>query len=299
MEGEIDFDQIKRSISLSEVLLRHGIHVPPRSKYRIPCPIHGGDNWSSFAIDDEKGLYHCFKCEAGGDVVNLFAELEGITVIEAGKRLVSEFNIKSLGGSQSFQEAWNEVKKWEPKESMPIIELPPSEPLNGYRRFSKEAIDHYGLRLVPTGVLIPFKDENGRLVGYAVRQINLEPKYKNSTGLKKADILYGLYQNLDAIKRRRYVFICEGQFSAIRVWDYGCHNVVATLGADMSPTQARLLAPYVEKIIVLYDGDQKGMESAQKIKENYSSLYRVEIITLPDGQDPDTADLKVLIRNGE
>ena len=294
MEGEIDFDQIKRSISLSEVLLRHGIHVPPRSKYRIPCPIHGGDNWSSFAIDDEKGLYHCFKCEAGGDVVNLFAELEGITVIEAGKRLVSEFNIKSLGGSQSFQEAWNEVKKWEPKESMPIIELPPSEPLNGYRRFSKEAIDHYGLRLVPTGVLIPFKDENGRLVGYAVRQINLEPKYKNSTGLKKADILYGFSENRFDILNKHTAIICEGQFSAIRVWQSGHKNVVATLGATLSPSQANLLGYYANTLIILYDGDSTGRNGAAKIKEMYSSIFNIKVINLPEGQDPDVADLGII-----
>src|SRR5665213_1484003 len=190
MEGEIDFDQIKRSISLSEVLLRHGIHVPSRSKYRIPCPIHGGSN-PNFAIDEEKQLYHCFQCEAGGDVVNLFAELEGITVIEAATRLTTEFNIVSLGGSQGFQEAWNEVKKWEPKGPLPEIELPPNTPLSAYRRFSFEAIQHFELALVPEGVLIPCRDINGRMVGYSVKMTKGQPKYMNSVGFQKSMILYG------------------------------------------------------------------------------------------------------------
>ena len=302
---EIDFEAIKRTISLSEVLLSHGIHVPHRIKYRISCPLHGGDG-PNFAVDEDRGLYHCFKCEAGGDVVTLLSELDSISIIEAGRRLTSEYKITSLGGSRSFQEAWNEVKKWEPKGPLPEIELPPNTQLTSYRGFSFEALLHFGLRLHRAGILIPCRDASGRMVGYSIRQTSTQPKYLNSTDFKKSEVLYGLYQNLDAIKRRRIAIICEGQFSAIRVWDSGYHNVVATLGATMSPAQARLLAPYVEKVVVLYDGDypdpktgkRKGEEGAKKIQEMYTALFRVEIKTLPEGEDPDTADLRIL-NNGE
>ena len=290
--SEIDFDSIKRVVSLSEILAKY-VRVPNRTKYRIPCPIHGGDGYN-FAVDEEKGLYHCFTNCGGGDVITLFAKLEGLTNIEAARRLSAEYRIRASSGSREFREVLNDTRSWEPKGPLPEIELPESSPLNAYRRFSFEAIGWFDLRLVSTGVLLPCRDVNGRVVGYAIRQVNVEPKYLNSTDFRKSEVLYGLYENLEAIKSQRYAIICEGQFSAIRVWDSGHRNVVATLGATMSPTQAHLLTPYVDRVVVLYDGDPAGVIGASKIKESYSALFKVQVLGLPLGEDPDSGDLKIL-----
>lgn len=287
----VDFEAIKRDVRLSDVLARY-TRVPAREKYRIPCPIHGGESWNSFSVDEDKGLFHCFTCGAAGDVITLLAKLDGISNIEAGRRLVSEYGIKST--NQEFDTVWHELKRWEPKLPMPLVELPSSKLLSGYRRFSKEAIEHFDLRLVPTGVLIPSRDEHGRLVGYAIRQVNCEPKYLNSAGFRKSDVLFGFYENWEQVLHKMTAIVCEGQFSAVRVWDSGYKNVVATLGASMSPSQAHLLSHYASKLVILYDGDEAGRKGAQKIKELYSSIFNINIINLPEGEDPDVADLSIL-----
>lgn len=288
---EVDFEAIKRTVSLSEILARY-TRVPNRQKYRIPCILHGGDGYN-LAIDEERGLWHCFTNCGGGDVITLYARLENLTTIDAARRLSVEYSVKATGTARNFREVLNDSRSWEPKAPLPEIELPHNKPLwYSYRDFSPEATKNYELvwAVEPAGILTPFRDLSGRLVGYAIRQIVLEPKYLNSTGLKKSEFLYGLYQNLDAVKRHRYAIICEGQFSAVRVWDYGYKNVVATLSADMSPTQANLLVPYVDKIVVLYDGDKAGRLGATKIKESYSALYKIQIIFLPEGFDPDNVE---------
>jgi DNA primase len=40
------------------------------------CPVHGGDNRSSFAVYPDKQHWHCFRCDAGGDVVDLCQAVE-------------------------------------------------------------------------------------------------------------------------------------------------------------------------------------------------------------------------------
>lgn len=276
-------------MSISDVLSRY-TRIPHRNKYRIRCPIHGGKDDYNFAVDEDKGLFNCLSHCGGGDVVTLYAKLENISLIEAAKKLSEEYHIRS-GESITFRSIVNEAKQWTAPQIQPEIELPPNRVLNGYRKYSKEAIKHYDLRLTDRGVLIPITDFQGRLVGYSIRQIGKQPKYLNSTGLRKSELLYGLDRNKNNIASTGFVVLTEGQLDSIRVWDYGIKNVVASMGAGMSTTQAHLLAPFVSKVVVLYDGDEAGREAAKKIKESFSTLFQIEIKDLPEGTDPDTADL--------
>lgn len=292
----VDFEAIKRSVTLSDVLSRY-IRVPPRPKYRVPCVIHGGESYN-LAVDDEKGLFHCFTCGAAGDVVMLLAKLENLTNVEAGRRLAAEYGVKGAAQSGEFNAVWNELKRWNPKTVaiLPLVELPASEPLTSYRGYSQETIDRFGLRLVPNGILIPFRDMmTGKVIGYSIRQINRRPKYLNSEGFKKADYLYGMYEWIEAgIPHPKHAIICEGQFDCIRISDSGHKNVVATLGATLTPTQAYELGHWASKLTILYDGDEAGRKGAEKIKELYSSMFNIRILTLTEGQDPDTGDLQLL-----
>ncbi len=309
--NEIDYDAIKRDVSITEVL-SHYVRTFSRKRYRVPCPIHGGDGYN-FAVDEDKGLFHCFKCDAAGDVIRLYSLLENVSDSEAARRLTDQYRIAG-SMSTTYRQAFNQVRDWNKKTQLPEVELPPNKPLSGYRHFSVEALQHFHLGLVKDcqvdkfwidlGVLIPIKDVDGRNVGYAIRQINASPKYLNTPSLKKSEVVFGLYENKQEIAARREAIVCEGQFSAIRVWDSGFPHVVATMGASMSPSQAHLLAPFVSKIIVLYDGDKpdmkgkrKGEEGARKIKEDYSSLFKVDIRYLPTGTDPDNVgDLDYILQ---
>jgi CHC2 zinc finger len=62
----------KEKVSVVELAERLGTRLRPSGKdLRGPCPIHGGKNPTSFAVDPEKGLWFCYSCLRGGDVVDL------------------------------------------------------------------------------------------------------------------------------------------------------------------------------------------------------------------------------------
>ena len=37
------------------------------------CPFHG-EKTPSFTVNDEKGIFHCFSCKAGGSVFNFLMQ---------------------------------------------------------------------------------------------------------------------------------------------------------------------------------------------------------------------------------
>src|SRR5919107_2900276 len=53
------------------------------------CPFHG-EKTPSFTVNDEKGIYHCFSCRAGGSVFNFLMQYDHLSFPEAvecvGKR---------------------------------------------------------------------------------------------------------------------------------------------------------------------------------------------------------------------
>jgi DNA primase len=56
------------------------------------CPFHN-ERTPSFTVDREKGLYHCFGCGAGGDVIHFVRQIDRLDFPEAVEALASRFGI--------------------------------------------------------------------------------------------------------------------------------------------------------------------------------------------------------------
>ena len=60
--------------------------------YKGLCPFHG-EKTPSFTVDPDKGFFHCFGCNRGGDVFKFLELQEGVTFPEAVKSLASKFGV--------------------------------------------------------------------------------------------------------------------------------------------------------------------------------------------------------------
>jgi DNA primase len=56
------------------------------------CPFHN-ERTPSFTVDRDKGLYHCFGCGAGGDVIRFVREMDRLDFPEAVEVLASRFGV--------------------------------------------------------------------------------------------------------------------------------------------------------------------------------------------------------------
>ena len=83
-------------------------------------------------------------------------------------------------------------------------------------------------------------------------------------------------------------FLVEGYMDCLKMSQAGIKNVVASLGTAFTEEQASLLHRYVEKVVLLYDGDEAGQRETLRASGLLQQEgLQVEILTLPGEMDPD------------
>ena len=60
-----------------------------KGDYWAPCPFHQ-EKTASFHVDDKKGFYYCFGCQAKGDALGFIKETENVSFMEAVEILAQE-----------------------------------------------------------------------------------------------------------------------------------------------------------------------------------------------------------------
>lgn len=135
----------------------------------------------------------------------------------------------------------------------------------------------------------------GKVIGFAGRKMSStdpSPKYVNSpeTDLyKKSDVLFGLYQAKNAMKKLDKVYMTEGYTDVITLHQSGIENVVASSGTALTPGQIKLLKRFTNNVTVVYDGDMAGIKaSIRGIDLLLQEGLNVRVVPLPEGQDPDS-----------
>ena len=119
-----------------------------------------------------------------------------------------------------------------------------------------------------------------------------EPKYLNSPEseiFNKRALLYGMHWAKNAIRKADRVFIVEGYFDVIRLMLCGIEEAVAPMGTAMTEAQATLVRKYTRTAYLLYDSDQAGLKATFRSGDVLlSNGVSPRVVTLPDGDDPDT-----------
>jgi DNA primase len=94
----IDYRRARAELRLADVLNVIGYEPHSRlgQQLRGPCPLHGSRSASSrvFSVHLGKNLYHCFRCGAGGNALDLWAALRRLplhaAVLDLCERLHQE-----------------------------------------------------------------------------------------------------------------------------------------------------------------------------------------------------------------
>ncbi len=146
-------------------------------------------------------------------------------------------------------------------------------------------------------LLFPIHDLRGRVVGFGGRVLgDGEPKYLNSPDSRifhKGQLLYNLHYARPAIRRAEKAIVVEGYFDVLRAVEAGIEHVVAPLGTALTSDQAALLKRYTSEVVLLYDNDPAGLRASFRAgDELLRAAARVNIATLPQGEDPDTVVVK-------
>jgi len=118
-------------------------------------------------------------------------------------------------------------------------------------------------------VTVPVHSPDGIAIGFVGRSIEGKD-FKNTPGLPKSKTLF----NLHRVKKSDRVYVVESSFDAIRLDQVG-FPAVATLGANVSVSQIRLLEKYFNNVVLIADNDEAGAIMKDKLIEKLGSLVTV------------------------
>src|SRR5581483_9840331 len=184
----ISFAAIKQGVRM-EAVLRH-YHLNDLKgcggRYRGRCPIHRGEGCETFHVDVNRKIFHCFRCGAGGDVLDLVARLDKCTIREAAELLRGCFPGISTWEAPGLRQR---VTKGNISINPPLPfmlrgvdgrhEYLAAREIDGCTA-AKFGVGFYpGPGIMSGRVVIPIHDEHGQLVAYAGRSVGGSlPRYR-------------------------------------------------------------------------------------------------------------------------
>jgi len=278
---------IRNNVDIVEVVSRYVSLKKVGRNYFGLCPFHS-EKTPSFSVNPGKGIFKCFGCGEGGDVIKFLSKIENVSYREAVKMLATEVGISVDENSET--EKILQVLE-EARRLMNGVLLTRSGALAlrylSSRGVKAETIGVFGLGYDPTRdflqkalirkgftadlvrkagltnsigndffgrrIVFPIENLSRRTIGFGARTLDeTNPvKYLNTgetATFKKSRVLYGINQALPSIDKTKSVILVEGYFDAVVLSQEGFSNVVAILGTTVTPEQSRLLSRKVRRL---------------------------------------------------
>ena len=82
-------DELRARVTLSSVIMRTTKLQRAGREWKACCPFHN-EQTPSFTVNDDKGFYHCFGCQAHGDVLRWMTDQRGLGFLDAVKELAEQ-----------------------------------------------------------------------------------------------------------------------------------------------------------------------------------------------------------------
>ena len=149
-------------------------------------------------------------------------------------------------------------------------------------------------------IVFPIFNLSGKVVGFGGRIIpskkpfysdgDKPPVYINSPEtpvFHKGNVLYGLFQSKEHIVKEKTVCIVEGYMDVLILFQEGINTVVAPLGTALTEQQAKLLTRFADKIYLLFDPDEAGVEATLSAAKSIFSAGGYPYAVVIEQKDPD------------
>ncbi len=139
-------------------------------------------------------------------------------------------------------------------------------------------------------VMFPIIDVRGSVIGFGGRVLDdSQPKYLNSPDtlvFNKSRNLFAL--NIAKKSKQGRIILTEGYMDTIALHQAGFDCAVASLGTALTEDHVKLLGNYTKEVVISYDGDQAGLNAAQRaIGLLEKTGITVRVLRVTGAKDPD------------
>lgn len=261
----------------------------------VQCPNPDHDTQKRhFQINVRDGLVHCFaQCGISGTFTRAISIIEGCSERDARRIILGYKSTRSPGRKSTVHTKQARIAS---KISIPQYGSYLPDVATDYlqsRGINENSVAAWelGWDLHQKRVVIPAKDLN-RITRFLIMRSVLPaqyPKYLYAPeGVHKNSLLFGACQTDPRLIRSEGLILVEGSLDAIRLYQHGLRNVVATLGTGIGEIQSRIVSRLrPRRIFTFFDRDAAGVHGIQLAAKRFGKRYPVFVVRYPKGRsDP-------------
>ena len=145
-------------------------------------------------------------------------------------------------------------------------------------------------------VIFPHHSLSGKCIAFGGRILqrvdHAFKKYVNSPEsaiYHKSDLPYGLFEAKNEMAKQDLCYVVEGNVDVLSMSQAGFQNVIAASGTALTSEHIRIIKRFTRNCALMFDADNAGITAAIKsIDLLLLEGMNVSIITLPEGEDPDS-----------
>lgn len=275
-----------------------GLELGSSGEWRCKCPIHHGENESSFVVFPSHSFY-CFSCGAWGrSVIDYVMQRDKVPFDVAVTQLAEEYGL-TIDSTDGYvkQKSIADRNKYLTKQM--VSQVSAVKDYLHLRGFNDEAIKRYrfGYSTKQHCLSIPFLDVYRRYVGFCFRYFSGKSKYKNSKNnelFEKGSFLYNEHLAQVMIHKTRTLYLVEGCFDSCSGIEQGLATV-AYCGITLTKSHVQEIKKMFSvikgaKVICVPDADGKANKFVSRARVLFKEIFpectlKVAVINPLDGKD--------------
>jgi DNA primase len=271
------------------------LHIDGKFLPLVKCPNPAHDtNKRHFQINITDGLVHCFaQCGISGTFQKAISIIEGCSEREARKVILG---FKRSGGGDKRPSSNRQSPKLQIQIPKYDSYLPPiALDYLASRGITENSVASWelGWDSDEKRIVIPAKDQR-MITRFLIKRSVLpqqHPRYLYAPdGVSKNALLFGGCFSDPRLIRSHGLILVEGSLDAIRLYQHGHRNVVATLGTGISEIQRRIVSRLrPRRIYTFFDRDVAGVHGIEIVQRRLAK-YPIFVIRYPAGRN-DPAEL--------
>jgi len=288
-------EQIVEKVDILDFISQY-IELKQHGKDYFGVCIFHAETDASFSVCPSKGMWFCFGCGKGGNVIQFVQEYKKWSFNKA-----VEYFINVIGGIKIIEEKSETIKFLKQMNKLTKShrntterEILPSNIMDKYQKadiqewikeeISQEVMDKYLVRYDDRSnrIVFPIWDNKGNIINIKGRTLyeNFKElgikKYLYFYPLNRLDFLYGLYQKKDTIKEMNEVIIFEGSKSVYKLESWNINNAVSLETNRINEYQIDILLALKCPIVLALD---KGVD-LENIKKDILPLKKFTDISV-------------------
>lgn len=269
-------EEIKENIDIVDFI---GEYVELKRKgkdYFGNCPFHN-ERTGSFSVTPHKGIYYCFGCKKGGDLITFCQDYFDMTYDQAIEYLggVAGMNISKTIVSPTvlyLKKSTRRKKKKHVPEKHKILD---KSILDEFERrkitkwieegIPQSIMDNYGVMYDKDSkrIVYPVYDNDGNLINVKGRTIfdNYKefnppiPKYMNYYPVGDVDYFQGFCFKKEILINSKEIIVFESLKSVMKLDSFGIFNSVSSETSQINIFQVKILIQMHCDVVIAFDND--------------------------------------------